>query len=116
MFRTATKLVEQAVAKKSTQRPRRYRRTLSAFLGASAAAGCVLAAQSVVYLDSSSSPGGRASPFESLRRRKSTDSFDSTRRPVDVYATLRQHEETCFTDGKETGVRRYDIVQVSRCV
>ncbi|KAF7972269.1 hypothetical protein HWV62_18598 [Athelia sp. TMB] len=112
MLRATNRLAERVVKGMSTQRPRRYRHTVSTFLGASVVVGCVFAAQTI-YLDSSSSSDISGNPFESLRRRKSTDSFDPTRQPVDTHAALRQHEETRSADGKATGIARYDIVQVS---
>lgn len=90
----------------TASRSKRLPRPGTTLLGVSGILCCFLAAQTI-YLDSEDK-----SPFASLKRRKSTEVFD-IRRPVDVEVKLRQHEQTCETD-KNSGISRFDIVQVSR--
>ena len=94
------------ISRFSRHRPRPAR----IFLGASGALCCLFAAQTI-YLDGAANSDNE-SLFSSLKRRKSTDSFDLGQ-PFDIDGKLREHEESHVMD-KSTGISRFDIVQVSR--
>src|SRR5882762_10937205 len=90
-------------------RSRRFPRPISLFLGASGVVCCLFTAQTI-YLDSQPWTDG-THPTSSLKRRKSTNSFDLSQ-PIDIERSLREHEESHITN-KTTGVSRFDVVQVS---
>ena len=92
------------------QSSRRIPRSAAGILGASGALYCFFATHTI-NLDGQPGLDG-SSPLSSLKRRKSTNSFDLSQ-PIDVESRLREHEESRIMDNS-TGISRFDIVQVSR--